>query len=132
MALSLDETIALGKQLCDFSLSQGSSALNCSFRRYLNYVLNAFPLGESAAIVSRLSVAHCRESLAILYYDYALTFAREVEYFWPNPYRMGSWVSAVFFLNRYFAIFGHIPILIGLIPRKSSCKVGAAVSSSFF
>ncbi|KAN0136075.1 hypothetical protein V8E53_005935 [Lactarius tabidus] len=67
---------------------------------HLNYVLTSFPL-------------------AILYYDYALTFAREVEYFWPNPYRSGSWVSAVFFLNRYIAILGHIPILVSLIPGKS-------------
>lgn len=62
--------------------------------------------------------------LAILYYDYALTFAREVEHFWPSPYRTGSWVSVIFFLNRYLAIFGHIPILIGLIPSMS-CKVSA-------
>ncbi|KAH9039463.1 hypothetical protein EDB83DRAFT_2677732 [Lactarius deliciosus] len=66
---------------------------------FLNYVFNTFPV-------------------AILYYDYALTLSREVEYFWPNPYRMG-WVSSIFFLNRYFAIFGYIPIVISLIPNTS-------------
>src|ERR1700761_6381707 len=77
-------------------------------------------------IVSRLSVILIRSLVAILYYDYALTFSREVEHFWPNPYyrtvRTG-WVSFVFLLNRYFAILGHIPIVIGLIPSKS-CEVG--------
>ena len=68
------------------------------------------------------SEAYCGGSLAILYYDYALTFAREVEYFWPNPHRAGSWISVIFFLNRYFAILGHIPILISLIP-SGSCEV---------
>lgn len=66
---------------------------------FLNYVFNTFPI-------------------AILYYDYMLTLSREVEYFWPNPYRTG-WVSSIFFLNRYFAIFGHIPIAMGLIPNES-------------
>ncbi|KAH9023394.1 hypothetical protein EDB85DRAFT_2277903 [Lactarius pseudohatsudake] len=69
------------------------------YQNRLNYVLNTFPV-------------------AILYYDYALTLSREVEYFWPNPYRTG-WVSSIFFLNRYFSVFGHIPIVIGLIPNKS-------------
>ncbi|KAH9039464.1 hypothetical protein EDB83DRAFT_1718881 [Lactarius deliciosus] len=69
------------------------------YQNRLNYVLNTFPV-------------------AILYYDYALTLSREVEYFWPNPYRTG-WVSSIFFLNRYFSILGHIPIIIGLIPNKS-------------
>ncbi|KAH9165748.1 hypothetical protein EDB89DRAFT_1858059, partial [Lactarius sanguifluus] len=58
---------------------------------------------------------------AILYYDYVLTLSCEVEYFWPNPYRTG-WVSSIFFLNRYFAIFGYMPIVISLIPN-TSCEV---------
>jgi hypothetical protein len=98
--------------------------------RHLNYVLNSFPLGELAIIVSHRVVAYCRESLAILYYDYTLTFAREVEHFWPNPYRTGSWVSAIFFLNRYFAIFGHIPILVSLVPGES-CEVGTVLLFTF-
>ncbi|KAI9443987.1 hypothetical protein H4582DRAFT_2095344 [Lactarius indigo] len=68
---------------------------------FLNYAFNTFPV-------------------AILYYDYVLTLSREVEYFWPNPYRTG-WVSSVFFLNRYAAIFGYIPIVMSLIPN-TSCK----------
>ncbi|KAI9443985.1 hypothetical protein H4582DRAFT_2125947 [Lactarius indigo] len=95
-------------QLYPFLPRQGLMALSVDeitaiernlYLNRLNYVLNTFPV-------------------AILYYDYALTLSREVEYFWPNPYRTG-WVSSVFFLNRYFAILGHIPIIIGLIPNES-------------
>ncbi|KAF8256888.1 hypothetical protein EI94DRAFT_1762127 [Lactarius quietus] len=68
--------------------------------------------------------------LAILYYDYVLTFSREVKYFWPNTSRRGSWVSVIFFLNRYFAILGHIPIFISLMPSKS-CEVAHHYSGYF-
>jgi hypothetical protein len=54
MTLSIDETI--GKQLCDFNSYRGCSVLICIYDRYLNYVLNSFPVGELAAIVSRLPV----------------------------------------------------------------------------
>ncbi|KAH8985311.1 hypothetical protein EDB92DRAFT_1818741 [Lactarius akahatsu] len=57
--------------------------------------------------------------------NYVLNTFPIVEYFWPNPYRTG-WVSSIFFLNRYFTILGHIPIIIGLIPNKS-CEVGTAI-----
>ncbi|KAI9455170.1 hypothetical protein BJY52DRAFT_1188534 [Lactarius psammicola] len=73
---------------------------------------------ESHLYQSRLSYIFNTAPVAILFYDYALTLSREVECFWPHPYRTG-WVSSIFFLNRYFAIFGHIPIVIGLIPNKS-------------
>ncbi|KAF8491340.1 hypothetical protein F5888DRAFT_1909595 [Russula emetica] len=55
----------------------------------------------------------------ILYYDYILTFSREVEFFWPHENRVG-WVSSLYFLNRYVAIFGHIPIVLRLIPGFES------------
>ena len=51
----------------------------------------------------------------ILYYDYTLTFSREVESFWPHQNRVG-FVSFIYFLNRYVAIFGHIPVVFRLIP----------------
>ncbi|KAH9965552.1 hypothetical protein BGW80DRAFT_1345058 [Lactifluus volemus] len=58
--------------------------------------------------------------VAILYYDYALTFSREVELFWPHESRHGiGWVEFFFFLNRYLAFFGHIPIALGLFMRGS-------------
>ena len=55
----------------------------------------------------------------ILYYDYTLTFSREVEFFWPHENRVG-WVSSLYFLNRYVAIFGYIPIVLRLIPGSDS------------
>jgi hypothetical protein len=58
-------------------------------------------------------------SLVILYYDYILTFSREVEFFWPHENRVG-WVSSIYFLNRYVAIFGYIPIVLRLIPGSDS------------
>ncbi|KAG6871731.1 hypothetical protein C0993_002817, partial [Termitomyces sp. T159_Od127] len=45
----------------------------------------------------------------ILYYDYALTLSTEVERFWSSE--SFSWGSAFFYLNRYLALFGYIPIL---------------------
>lgn len=55
----------------------------------------------------------------ILYYDYTLTLSREVEFFWPHENRVG-WVSSLYFLNRYVAIFGYIPIVLRLIPGSNS------------
>ena len=57
----------------------------------------------------------------ILYYDYTLTFSREVEFFWPHgPVNRVGWVSSLYFLNRYVAIFGYIPIVLKLIPGSDS------------
>ncbi|TFY52196.1 hypothetical protein EVG20_g10661 [Dentipellis fragilis] len=47
----------------------------------------------------------------ILYYDYLVTFSAEVEYFWLQPRRL-NWPSALFFVNRYGALLGHIPFVI--------------------
>jgi Family of unknown function (DUF6533) len=58
--------------------------------------------------------------LVILYYDYALNFSREVEFFWPHDENRVGWVSALYFLNRYVAIFGYIPIVLRLIPGSDS------------
>ncbi|TBU51489.1 hypothetical protein BD310DRAFT_834222, partial [Dichomitus squalens] len=44
----------------------------------------------------------------ILYYDYALTIGAEVERFWM---RRQSLVSLIFFLNRYLALIGHVPMI---------------------
>ncbi|KAH9984579.1 hypothetical protein BJV77DRAFT_167983 [Russula vinacea] len=56
--------------------------------------------------------------LVILYYDYILTFTREVESFWPHRNRVG-FVSSIYFLNRYVAIFGHIPMVLRLVVLES-------------
>ncbi|KAF9525425.1 hypothetical protein CPB83DRAFT_818587 [Crepidotus variabilis] len=49
-------------------------------------------------------------SITILYYDYCLTFAIELERMW----RRSSFSLAVvlFYVNRYVNIFGHIPVML--------------------
>ena len=45
---------------------------------------------------------------AILYFDYSLTFITEVQRFWT---RHVSTASFIFFLNRYFTLLGHVPVM---------------------
>jgi len=47
--------------------------------------------------------------VAILLYDYCLTFVTEVESCWVV--RRLSWGLGFFYLNRYLVLFGHIPIM---------------------
>ncbi|KAA1473572.1 hypothetical protein DENSPDRAFT_280788 [Dentipellis sp. KUC8613] len=47
----------------------------------------------------------------ILYYDHLLTFSAEVRLFWSR--RRLSWPSALFFINRYGALLGHVLCIIG-------------------
>ncbi|KAI0294108.1 hypothetical protein B0F90DRAFT_1670576 [Multifurca ochricompacta] len=49
-------------------------------------------------------------AFSILYYDYIITLSAEVEFFWPKKRRL-TWPSALFLLNRYLAILGHIPVI---------------------
>ena len=46
--------------------------------------------------------------VAILLYDYCLTFVTEVERCWG--FRL-NWGLALFYLNRYLVLFGHVPIM---------------------
>jgi hypothetical protein len=62
----------------------------------------------------------------ILYYDYTLTFSSEVESFWPHQNPLG-FVSTIYFLNRYVAIFGHIPIALRLMGLGSFFIVGVSL-----
>jgi Family of unknown function (DUF6533) len=79
-------------------------------------MFSLIPTGEPATGPSKLTLQEVLTVFSvILYYDYALTFSREVEFFWPHENRVG-WVSSLYFLNRYVAIFGHIPIVLRLIP----------------
>lgn len=48
-------------------------------------------------------------SLSLLYWDHFLTFDDEVKYVWRSSF---SWSSFWFFLNRYFAFFGNIPVIV--------------------
>jgi hypothetical protein len=60
---------------------------------------------------------------ALLYYDYFLTFTEEVVHFW-SPLQC-NWGTVIFLLNRYIAVFGHIPVVAQLfIPDsiKTTCS----------
>jgi len=50
-----------------------------------------------------------RPHIVILYYDYVLTVQIEIERYW-NPQCL-TWASALFFVNRYGALLGHIPVI---------------------
>ncbi|KAI6118645.1 hypothetical protein EV401DRAFT_1966131 [Pisolithus croceorrhizus] len=43
----------------------------------------------------------------LLFYDYTLTFSREIELFWKRPRR--SWPFVLFIANRYLIILSHVP-----------------------
>ncbi|KAG6331010.1 hypothetical protein ID866_8078 [Astraeus odoratus] len=45
-------------------------------------------------------------AFSILYYDFLLTFGKEVEFFWTKPRK--SWAFALFMTNRYVTILSHI------------------------
>ena len=55
---------------------------------------------------------------AMLYYDYALTFTREIEHFWRGA--RPSLASALFVLNRYFGLLGPIPVIFEYFVTLSS------------
>ena len=48
-------------------------------------------------------------SVAVLYYDYTLTFALEYNLFWSR-FQL-SWASSLYFLNRYVTLFAYVLIL---------------------
>ena len=97
-------------------------------------MFSIIPTGEPATMPSRLTrvLTPSCAFLVILYYDYALTFFREVEFFWPHKNRVG-WASSLYFLNRYMAIFGYIPIVLRIIPSSDFLfRVRVSVTSLTF
>jgi hypothetical protein len=46
----------------------------------------------------------------ILIHEYFLTFTLEVERFWNREKR--TWAIFLFFANRYFVLFGHVPLMV--------------------
>ncbi|KAI0748267.1 hypothetical protein C8Q80DRAFT_1270695 [Daedaleopsis nitida] len=49
-------------------------------------------------------------AFAVLFYDYALTFGSEIEFFWKsaNP----SLVSVLFVIVRYYGLLGSLPLIV--------------------
>ena len=62
--------------------------------------------------------------LVILYYDHALTLHEEIQRYWIRAPL--TWATFFFFLNRYLAFLGHIPIIMDIfwnisnLPRKAT------------
>jgi hypothetical protein len=64
---------------------------------------------------------------AILYYEYALTTGMEYERFWSRDF---SWASFFFYINRYLALFGQVPIIaLYFWPIRSSHALQVSLSS---
>lgn len=62
-------------------------------------------------------------SAALLYYDFILTIPQEVERYWTGRL---TWPSFLFFLNRYTAVLGHIPVIaefFGVLPEPVSLQM---------
>ncbi|KAI6101662.1 hypothetical protein EDD17DRAFT_56310 [Pisolithus thermaeus] len=55
-----------------------------------------------------LAVASC----VLFIYDYAITFAKEMDLFWLQP--RWTWGSTFFISNRYIGLFGRIPEFLGI------------------
>lgn len=55
-----------------------------------------------------------RVTVALLYYDYILTFPAEVSHMWSQPISANA---LLFLLNRYVALLGNIVVLMGLSGR---------------
>jgi hypothetical protein len=58
---------------------------------------------------STVKTSYVISAITILFYDYALTLPLEVDRFW-NRKRL-SWVSALFYVNRYTSLLAHIPVI---------------------
>lgn len=88
---------------------------------------------------------------ALIIHEYILTFAREVERFWPKCLRSlltaedlddnhapgfvsspksdnFTWASFFFFLNRYFTIVAHVPIAVRYLFMGDGTKVEVSLS----
>ncbi len=64
---------------------------------------------------------------AILYYDYALTVASEIEWYWRPP--SFSLSSCLFALIRYYGLLGPIPVFFEYFPVDISEAVSAVHSA---
>ncbi|KAJ2926154.1 hypothetical protein H1R20_g10950, partial [Candolleomyces eurysporus] len=51
---------------------------------------------------------------AILYFEYCLTFSREVDWVWYSKPRI-TWTHVLFYLNRYLPLFGHFVFLLQVL-----------------
>lgn len=62
-------------------------------------------------LIPFIADAHIYLCTAALYYDYCLTLAMEIERMWKSHGGF-SWAISLFYVNRYLALFGHIPVIV--------------------
>ncbi|KAI0245619.1 hypothetical protein BJV78DRAFT_277528 [Lactifluus subvellereus] len=63
------------------------------------------------------SICHL-SAIVLLYYDYALTLSREIQFFWP-PHNKQGWFSLTCLLNRYIPVFGYLPFVVSYCVPES-------------
>ena len=118
----------------DTLIQNGSGQLRCFFSRSSRHpggililhtrlagqyiTLIAISMSDTCvSVTSRILTATHHQ--ALLYYDYALTFARERRLFWSWG-TSKQWGSVLFFLNRYCGVIGHAPVVIEKFTRPKS------------
>jgi len=68
-------------------------------------------LGPQAGELVFLNSILNLSATVILFYDYALTLDREIQFLWP-PHNRQSWFTFGCLLNRYLPLLGHIPFFV--------------------
>lgn len=83
---------------------------------FLGMLLNITPSPSwvSTQLLATHAVTNIENSV-LLYYDYLLTLADEVRLFWGSK---SGIASVLFFINRYFALAGNVPILVLFIDPR--------------
>lgn len=102
-----------------FHLVRHSSILTLDIQAHqtVHYFDRAQCVTSRARLSPIVLIAACY--LALLYYDYALTFGRECTLFWSlNSFK--RWGSILFFLNRYCGVIGHTLVFVEIFIRPDS------------
>jgi hypothetical protein len=102
-----DEAIQFQLYVCSVRLDIQPTVdhRNC---RNINYYTALVSFGECLRCVQY--VLPWMKRLVILYYDHALTLHMEIQRFWIRS--SFTWATFFFFLNRYLAFLGHIPVIV--------------------
>lgn len=95
--------------------------------RTINYYVSLVSFGKCVHLVydvlSKLRIS------VILYYDHTLTLPMEIQRFWIRGF---TWAKLFFFINRYLAFLGHIPVIMQVFWSPSNLSHKFTVSIQFF
>ncbi|TCD62224.1 hypothetical protein EIP91_007203 [Steccherinum ochraceum] len=56
-------------------------------------------------------------AVVVLYWEFLLTLPDEIQLYWHGSQRILSWAPLFFFLNRYSALIGHVPVMVEFFSR---------------